>query len=75
MARLRSDMPVPAIAGETVDQLVWRVLRQGAPAVERVLDANPGLADAGLFLTGGQLVTIPAAADLAATPPMVQLWS
>lgn len=71
-----SDMtPVEAIQGETLDQLVWRVLRQGAPALERVLEANPGLADAGLFLTRGQIVLVPAGARSAAPVPMTQLWT
>ncbi|MBB4797594.1 phage tail protein X [Brevundimonas bullata] len=75
MARGNDMMPVEAVQGETLDQLVWRVLRQGAPAVERVLEANPGLADAGLFLTRGQQVLVPAGARSAAPVPMTQLWT
>lgn len=75
MARLTRDLPVVAVAGETVDQLVWRTLGQGSPAVERVLAANPGLAAAGVFLAGGRTVRIPAAADAPSAGAMIQLWT
>lgn len=68
-------IPVEAVEGETVDQLVWRTLGRGAPVVERVLEANPGLADAGLFLRRGQTILIPANATRAAPTPMTQLWT
>ena len=69
------DLPVEALNGETVDQLVWRVLGLASPAVERVLAANPQIADAGQFLALGQRVVIPASARRTATAPMTQLWS
>ena len=69
------DLPVEALNGETVDQLVWRVLGLASPAVERVLAANPQIADAGQFLTLGQRVVIPAAARRPTTAPMTQLWT
>lgn len=75
MARTPDMTTVEAIEGETLDQLVWRVLRQGAPALERVLEANPGVADAGLFLRRGQRVLVPAGARSAAPVPMTQLWT
>lgn len=68
-------IPVEALDGETVDQLVWRTVGRGAPVVERVLEANPGLAEAGLFLRRGQRVLIPANATRAAPVPMTQLWT
>lgn len=68
-------IPVEALEGETVDQLVWRTVGRGAPVVERVLEANPGLAEAGLFLRRGQRVLIPANAIRAAPVPMTQLWT
>lgn len=62
-------------AGETVDQLVWRVLGRGASAVEAVLEDNPGLADLGLFLPRGVAVRIPVASAGPAVTPLVQLWT
>ncbi|PZU74138.1 MAG: phage tail protein [Brevundimonas sp.] len=67
-------MTVRALAGETVDALVWRVLGLGAEAVGRVYEANPNLADAGLFLTRDQPVTLPVSATTTAAAPLVQLW-
>ena len=69
------DMTVEALNGETVDQLVWRCLRVAEPAVSRVLDANPALADLGPFLPLGQRVVIPAAARRPSSAPMTQLWN
>jgi phage tail protein X len=68
--------PFQAISepGDTVDKLVWRELRKGPAAVERVLDANPGLADLGTILPNGTVVMIPATAGAAAAQPLVQLW-
>lgn len=67
--------PVEAVEGETVDQLVWREVGRGSPVVERVMEANPGLSDSGLFLKHGQVVLIPADADRAAPAAMTQLWT
>ena len=75
MAARPNMMPVQAIEGETVDQLVWRETRRSSPIVEQVLAANPNLADSGAFLRAGQIVLIPATATRAAPVPMVQLWS
>lgn len=74
MARLTSPMTVRALAGETVDALVWRVLGLGASAVEQVFEANPNLADAGLFLARDQRVVLPVSATAPAATPLVQLW-
>ncbi|MNY33085.1 Phage Tail Protein X [compost metagenome] len=60
--------------GDTVDKLVWRELRKGPAAVERVLDANPGLADLGAVLPNGTAVMIPDTAGAATAKPLVQLW-
>ena len=63
-----------ALEGETVDALVWRVLRRGAPAIEQVLKANPNLADHGLYLPRGTPVLVPVSASAPAATPMIQLW-
>lgn len=63
-----------ALANETVDALVWRVLRKGASAVEQVFLANPNLADHGLFLPFGLPVVIPGVASGAEVRPQINLW-
>lgn len=63
--------------GESLDALVWRVTGQDSGAVERVLDANPGLAAQALALPEGHGVAIPAVPGTAAAPIIVdtvQLW-
>lgn len=60
--------------GETVDALVWRVLRRGSPAIEQVLKINPNLADHGVFLPRGTPVLFPTVASAPAATPMIQLW-
>lgn len=73
--RLDRDIVEPARHRETVDQLAWRVLGQASPAVERILEANPGLAAEGHFLAAGRPVRIPASADAPTATPMIQLWT
>lgn len=65
--------PVTALAGETLDALVWRV--SGSSKVEQVLAANRGLAELGAFLPEGHVVLVPAAAIApAAELALIQLW-
>lgn len=64
-----------ALQGETVDALVWRAIRKGPAAVEVVLQANPHLAEQGVFLPAGLAVSIPADASAPATRPMINLWN
>lgn len=75
MARLVAPITVEALADETLDELVHRVLAKGSPAVEHVLEANPNLADFGLHLPRGQAVVIPTVASAPADTPMIQLWT
>lgn len=74
-SRLDAPLSVPARAGETVDALVFRILGKGPGAVERVLEANPNLADHGLFLPEGTPVMLPVSASAPVERPIVQLWS
>lgn len=69
-----SAFQVVSQAGDTLDRLVWRALNGGPAAVERVLEANPGLADLGPILPTGTPVLIPAAAGASANKPLIQLW-
>ncbi|MFN3931627.1 MAG: tail protein X [Brevundimonas sp.] len=74
MTRLVSPLIARALTDETVDALVFRVIGKGSSAVEAVLEANPNLADLGLFLPRDQAVVIPIAAAGPAARPMIQLW-
>lgn len=62
------------VQGDTVDAVVWRHYGRTAGLVERVLDANPGLADLGPVLPSGTLINLPAAAPQAEQSQMVNLW-
>ncbi len=59
---------------DTVDALCWRHYGRTAGVVEAVLDANPGLADHGVVLPAGLLVTLPEFQTAAPDRPMVNLW-
>jgi phage tail protein X len=64
-----------ARAGETVDEICWRVLGQTSAVTEQVLALNPGLAALGPKLPAGTEVILP---DVAQAQPAVretiQLW-
>lgn len=65
--------------GDTLDLLIWRDAGLGPSELTRILDANPGLIDAGAILSLGTAIDIPAtttAADAATTRvrPLIQLW-
>lgn len=63
-----------ASAGDTVDYIVWKAYgTQGGRLVERVLEANPGLADKGAILPSGTAVTLPDL-DTATETASVRLW-
>lgn len=60
-----------------LDLLLWRRFqRHRAGFVERVLDANPGLADLGPILPVGTAVVVPLDAPELHPPkrPVVRLW-
>ena len=63
-----------ALAGETVDEVVWRVLGKGSPAVELVLAANDKLAALGPTLDEGTIIHFPAIEAAPAVLDQVQLW-
>lgn len=63
-----------ASAGDTVDFIAWRVYgTQEARVVERVLEANPGLADMGETLPEGTSVALPEL-DTKTERATVRLW-
>lgn len=61
--------------GDMVDEICWRFYSKSQQplSVERVLDANPGLAGRGVRLTAGTVVFLP---DLPKpeTTPIVKIW-
>jgi phage tail protein X len=69
-----ADTVVTAIAGESLDALIWRATGGGASAVEATLSANPGLAAESAALPEGRAVTVPATAPTVATVDLVNLW-
>lgn len=66
-------MKVMAHQNDTVDALCWRYYGRTAGVTERVLAANPGLAEFGAVLPHGYPVEMP---DLpaAVTAQRLQLW-
>ena len=46
-------------AGDMLDEICWLYYGRTHGTVERVLEANPGLADYGPVLPAGVLVTLP----------------
>lgn len=63
-----------ALAGESLDALVWRATGSAAGAVEATLAASPGLAAISIALPEGTEVEIPDNAPPAAPIDIIQLW-
>lgn len=60
--------------GDTTDRIAWRVYgTQGARVTEKLLDANPGLADHGPVLPAGITISLPELAT-AAEKSAAKLW-
>ncbi len=58
--------------GDTVDHICWRFYGDTL-AVQRVLEANPGLADRGTTLPGGLVIELPKRTEKT-KPATVRLW-
>jgi phage tail protein X len=74
---MAAEQRLQAKQGDDLDRLLWREAGLGPADWTRVLDANPGLADAGTILPLGTVVTVPASAEQRSTRvlPLIQLWS
>jgi len=71
-----ATMTVTALQGETVDALVWRVLRAGSGVVEEVLTLNRDMAAIGAVLPEGTPVILPVLTAAATIErDIIQLWS
>lgn len=59
--------------GDVADLIAWKQYGARPGAVEALLEANPGLADAGPVLPPGLIVRLP---DLppAKAPPVIRIW-
>ncbi|OHX19744.1 phage tail protein [Chromobacterium sphagni] len=69
MRAIRADQ------GDTVDAIAWRAYGTTRGVVERILSANPGLADLGAVLPMGTLVQLPdLPADPAPAQTLINLW-
>lgn len=60
--------------GDLLDWICWRHYGVSPTAVERVLDANPGLADRGPVLPAGIEILLPALPDPVQEVETVRLW-
>ncbi|MCI0508602.1 phage tail protein X [Chromohalobacter marismortui] len=65
---------VHARQGDTLDAICYRTYGRTAGVTERVLKANPGLAERGPVLPHGTPVTLPEIIQQPSRAPTVQLW-
>lgn len=71
---LDTPVQVRSLQGDTVDLLCARYYGSTAGHTERVLDANPGIADHGPILPLGTPVTLPAQPTNPARAGTLKLW-
>jgi phage tail protein X len=64
---------ITTIQGDMVDAIARREYGDESGYVEKILEANPGLADRGLVLDAGITVVLPDI-DAPAALPSVSLW-
>ena len=63
-----------AIQNDTVDQICWREYGRSSGIVEKVLEANPKLAEFGAFIPMGTVVVLPDIQTPQQTKQTIQLW-
>lgn len=66
-------MQVIARQGDTIEAICWRHLKTTSIAI-RVMEMNPHLANLGVVLPEGSLVTIPDSAPAVPEKKLTQLW-
>jgi len=67
-------MLLRAMQNESVDALCYRHYGSTQGQVERVLIANPGLADFGVIVPEGMLVDMPDSVLSSTQKPLINLW-
>ncbi|KAA8734922.1 phage tail protein [Acinetobacter qingfengensis] len=65
---------ITAIQNDTIDSICWRYYGRSAGVVEKVLEANPKLADIGVILPIGTEVILPDIDTPQQTKQTIQLW-
>ncbi len=66
---------IRSIEGDTADLIARREMgSEGEGATERLLAANPGLAETGPVLPRGTLVQVPERPAAPAIAPQIRLW-
>ena len=63
-----------ALQHDTVDEICWRVYGRSSGVVEKVLEANPKLAELDAFLPIGTEVTLPDIETPQQIKQTIQLW-
>ncbi len=71
---MTSDIRYRASDGETLDQICFAHYGKTQGIVEKVLDANTGLADLGPILIAGTLITLPAIRTIEPSAVKTGLW-
>ncbi len=65
---------IHALQYDTVDAICWREYGRSSGVVEKVLEANPQLAELGVFLPMGTQVILPDIESPQQTKQTIQLW-
>ncbi|MBV6561949.1 tail protein X [Acinetobacter baumannii] len=63
-----------AIQNDTVDSICWREYGRSSGVVEMVLEANPQLAEFGVFIPMGTKIILPDIETPQLTKQTIQLW-
>ncbi|AXX46030.1 tail protein X [Acinetobacter baumannii] len=63
-----------AIQNDTVDSICWREYGRSSGVVEMVLEANPQLAEFGVFIPMGTQIILPDIETPQLTKQTIQLW-
>lgn len=65
---------ITALQNDTVDEICWREYGRSSGVVELVLEANPKLADFGVFIPMGTEITLPDIETPQQIKQSIQLW-
>ncbi|MFC2994869.1 tail protein X [Acinetobacter sichuanensis] len=65
---------IAALQNDTVDAICWREYGRSSGVVELVLEANPKLADFGVFIPMGTEITLPDIETPQQIKQSIQLW-